>query len=342
MTRRLKLATVGTGYFAQFHYEAWSRIENVDLVGLCTLDETMGRNIADRFDIATVHGDVADMLDAVQPDLLDIITPPPTHRQFIEAAVARGIAVVCQKPFTQNIDEAEAMVALAETAGVPLIVHENFRFQPWHRQARKVLDEGTLGEVYQISFRMRPGDGQGPEAYLDRQPYFQTMERFLVHETAIHFVDVFRFLMGEVETVYADLTRFNPAIAGEDSGYIVFQFRNGARGLFDGNRLVDHAAENRRLTMGDMLIEGSHAVLRLDGDGRMYLRKHGYDAEIDVDFDWENKGFAGDSVYFLLCHVVQHVLAGVPVMNTARDYLKNLRIEDAIYRSSESGAREKV
>ncbi len=94
--------------------------------------------------------------------------------------------------------------------------------------------------------------------------------------------------------------------------------------------------------MGDMLIEGSHAVLRLDGDGRMYLRKHGYDAEIDVDFDWENKGFAGDSVYFLLCHVVQHVLAGVPVMNTARDYLKNLRIEDAIYRSSESGAREKV
>ena len=41
-------------------------------------------------------------------------------------------------------------------------------------------------------------------------------------------------------------------------------------------------------------------------------------------------GFAGDSVYFLLCHVVQHVLAGVPVMNTARDYLKNLRIEDAI------------
>ncbi|MED5358719.1 MAG: Gfo/Idh/MocA family oxidoreductase, partial [Pseudomonadota bacterium] len=142
MTRRLKLATVGTGYFAQFHYEAWSRIENVDLVGLCTLDETMGRNIADRFDIATVHGDVADMLDAVQPDLLDIITPPPTHRQFIEAAVARGIAVVCQKPFTLSIDEAEAMVALAESAGVPLIVHENFRFQPWHRKARKVLDDG--------------------------------------------------------------------------------------------------------------------------------------------------------------------------------------------------------
>lgn len=339
MARRLKLATVGTGYFAQFHYEAWSRIENVDLVGLCTLDGTMGRNIAGRFDVDTVHGDVADMLNAVKPDLLDIVTPPPTHRRFIETAVSRGVAVVCQKPFTENLAEAEEMTALAEAANVPLIVHENFRFQPWHRQARKILDEGTLGEVYQISFRMRPGDGQGPDAYLERQPYFQTMERFLVHETAIHFVDVFRYLMGEVESVYADLTRFNPAIKGEDSGYIVFQFRSGAKGLFDGNRLVDHVAENRRLTMGEMLIEGAEAVLRVDGDGGMFLRKHGYDAEMPVAYDWENRGFAGDSVYMLLRHVVQHVLAGAPAMNTARAYLTNLKIENAIYRSSEAGAK---
>ncbi|MEL0114398.1 MAG: hypothetical protein VW835_21935, partial [Rickettsiales bacterium] len=111
------------------------------------------------------------------------------------------------------------------------------------------------------------------------------------------------------------------------------------RGLFDGNRLVDHPAENRRLTMGEMLIEGSDAVLRLDGDGSMNLRKHGYDVEVPVNYEWENRGFAGDSVYMLLRHVVQHLTAGAPAMNTARDYLVNLRIEDAIYRSSESGAK---
>ena len=128
MARRLKLATVGTGYFAEFHFEAWSRIENVDLVGLCTLDGAKGRTIADRFDVDTVHGDVADMLDAVKPDLLDIVTPPPTHRQFIETAVLRGVAVVCQKPFTENLAEAEEMTVLAEAKGVPLIVHEIFVF----------------------------------------------------------------------------------------------------------------------------------------------------------------------------------------------------------------------
>ena len=339
MVSHLKLATVGTGYFAQFHYEAWRRIKNVNLVGLCTLDNTMGRNIADRFGIETVHGDVGDMLDAVEPDLIDIATPPSTHLRFIEAAVARGVAVICQKPFTESLTQAEEATVMAEAADVPLIVHENFRFQPWYCQARKMLDEGVLGEVYQISFRMRPGDGQGPKAYLDRQPYFQNMDRFLVHETAIHFIDVFRYLIGEISSVYADLVRYNPAIVGEDAGYIVFGFKNGARGLFDGNRLVDHTAENRRLTMGEMMIEGSTAVLRLDGNGNIFLRKNGYNVETAIEYDWEDRGFAGDSVYMLLRHAVEHVRTGAPAMNTARDYLINLKIEDAVYQSSESGIK---
>lgn len=112
--------------------------------------------------------------------------------------------------------------------------------------------------MYQVTFRLRPGDGKGPDAYLERQPYFQTMEKFLVHETAIHLIDVFRFLLAEEPSaVYAALRRLNPAIAGEDAGMMLFDFPSGARAVFDGNRLADHKAENRRLTMGEMVIEGS-------------------------------------------------------------------------------------
>ena len=121
MVSHLKLATVGTGYFAQFHYEAWSRIKNVNLVGLCTLDNTMGRNIADRFDVETVHDDVADMLDAVEPDLLDIATPPSTHLRFIEAAVARGGAQVEDGWGTAWLTL--GCVGIAMTAASTLFVH---------------------------------------------------------------------------------------------------------------------------------------------------------------------------------------------------------------------------
>jgi predicted dehydrogenase len=202
-----------------------------------------------------------------------------------------------------------------------------------------LLDEGLVGTSYGIAFRMRPGDGQGPDAYLNRQPYFQKMPRFLVHETGVHFVDVFRFLMGEVTTVWSDLRRLNPVISGEDAGVIVFAFSDGARGVFDANRLADHAAENRRLTMGEMLLEGSKATIRLDGEGRIFVRSHDSNDERAHDYAWTNTGFAGDSVYRLQAHVLAHLAAHGPLHNSARDYLTNLGIVDAIYRSSQDGRR---
>jgi predicted dehydrogenase len=275
----------------------------------------------------------------VKPDLLDIITPPVTHLDAIRAGARHRVPMICQKPFCQTLAEAEEAVRIAEAADTLLVIHENFRFQPWYGEAKRLLETGALGEPYEITFRLRPGDGQGPEAYLDRQPYFQGMERFLVHETAIHLIDTFRYLMGEVGGVYARLRRLNPVIAGEDAGIILFDFAGGARGVFDGNRLVDHAAENRRLTMGEMLLEGSDAVLRLDGDGRLFLRRHGRNDEENLRFEWENRGFAGDCVFHLQRHVVDHLMGRGDIMNTGRDYLANLAIERAVYESDRTGRR---
>jgi len=333
----LRVATAGTGYFSRFHYEAWSRMEGASLVALYNRDADNRARVAAAWSVSAAHADFDEMLAIEGPDLVDIITPPVTHLDFIRAAAARGVPMICQKPFCLDLDEAQEAVRVAEAAGVLLVVHENFRFQPWYGEARRLLGTGALGDPYQVTFRLRPGDGQGPGAYLDRQPYFQTMERFLVHETAIHLIDTFRYLMGEATAVFAQLRRLNPAIAGEDAGIIHLDFASGARGLFDGNRLADHAAQNPRLTMGEMLLEGSAATLRLDGDGRLWLRRRGEGGEARVDYDWSNAGFGGDCVYRLQRHVVDHLTSGAPVMNTAREYLTNLRIEQAVYESDAAG-----
>ena len=120
------------------------------------------------------------------------------------------------------------------------------------------------------------------------------MERFLIHETAIHFVDTFRFLLGDYRSVFADLRKLNPVIAGEDAGLAIFEHISGARSVFDGNRLLDHSADNKRLTMGEMLVEGSRAAIRLDGNGRLFRRSLGENSEHEVGFDWNWIGFAGD------------------------------------------------
>ncbi|MEM7509241.1 MAG: Gfo/Idh/MocA family oxidoreductase [Pseudomonadota bacterium] len=335
----LRVACIGAGYFSQFHYDAWARISGCVLVGAC--DPDAAAREAHAPGVAGFR-DAEAMLAEIQPDIVDIITPPPTHRALLGLALkARPRAIICQKPFCTGLAEARALAEQAETAGVPVVVHENFRFQPWYRKLREMILAGALGDVMQITFRLRPGDGQGPRAYLDRQPYFQKMPRFLIHETGVHWVDTFRYLLGSPQTVWADLRQLNPAISGEDAGLVVFGYDDGRRALFDGNRLADHVAENRRRTMGECLVEGTAATAMLDGAGRIFVRPFGANDWQAVDFDAPETGFGGDCVHALQSHVVAALRSGESdgLENTARDYLAVIEMEEAIYRSAESGRR---
>lgn len=332
----LTVAIAGCGYFSQFHQDAWSRMDGVRVVGVADRDAARRKAAASLFSDAQEFEDAEAMLDAVRPDLIDIVTPPQTHRALVGAAAKRGVKMICQKPLAPDYAEAEAIVALAEDAGVMLAVHENFRFMPWFMETKRLIRSGAVGTPLNISFRLRPGDGQGPEAYLSRQPYFQQMPRFLIHETGIHLIDVFRDLMGEITGVFARLRKINPVIAGEDAGYVIFDFASGAAGLFDGNRHVDHPAADTRMTNGVLLVEGSEGVIRLDGFGRLFLRPRGGE-ESEHAYGWEDRGYGGDCVYRQSRHIVDHILRGVPLVNSGCAYLRNLAIEEAIYRSAAEG-----
>ncbi|MFM9884703.1 MAG: Gfo/Idh/MocA family protein [Burkholderiales bacterium] len=338
----LRVAVAGAGYFTQFQLDGWRRTPGVELAAICNRDQAKARALAERFGIPRVYGDVAEMIEREQPGLLDIVTPPVTHGEYVSEAARRGIAVICQKPFGRGYAEAVEIESVARAAGITLAVHENFRFMPHFREARRLIDTGRLGALHSIAFRLRPGDGQGPHAYLERQPYFQGMERFLVFETAIHLIDSFRFLMGEVSAVTARLRKVNPVIAGEDAGYIVFEFESGATGLFDGNRLNDHVAQNPRRTMGEMWLEGAAGVLRLDGEARLWWKPH-QQPEVEHRYDrGRDDTFGGGACDALQAHVVGHLREGTPLENSGRDYLTNMNLLEAVYASHARGRRIEI
>lgn len=322
---------VGAGYFAQFQLEGWQDAGS-PCVALCDRDSNRLAGLADRFSIRDRFVEVAAMLDETEPELLDVVLPPAAQAGVVRAALARRIPVICQKPFGIDLAEARALTALALERATPLVVHENFRFTPWFREARRLIDQGHLGEVYGVSFRLRPGDGQGARAYLERQPYFQTMPQLLVRETGVHFIDTFRYLLGEVRAVTARLRRLNPAIRGEDAGVIVFEFDAQRTGLFDGNRLSDHVAEDPRRTMGEMWLEGSRGVLRLDGDARLWWKPH-RESEQEHRYPCAPHRAFGGACGALQAHVVSHLQAGSPLENAAADYLRNLVVQEAVYES---------
>lgn len=336
--RKLHVIAIGAGYFAQFQLRAWQRLPGVELAAIVEPATNRHTELAASYGGVNLVTSLAQALQQAPADIIDIITPPTTHLALIKEAcrLAPQATIICQKPFCTDLQQAREAVAVA--ANQSLVVHENFRFQPWYKQIKSLLDSNALGEVYHAQFNLRPGDGQGPDAYLARQPYFRDMERFLIHETGIHWVDVFRYLFGEPEAVYADLQRHNPVISGEDTGHFVLHYASGLRAHFDGNRLLDHAAENTRLTMGTMTIEGSDASLCLHGNGAIDVRKHGELNSTPHPYSFNDTDFGGDCVYLLQQHVVEHLLHSTPLHNTADAYLRNVELEAAIYQSAQSKA----
>ncbi|MDJ0627421.1 MAG: Gfo/Idh/MocA family oxidoreductase [Rhodobacter sp.] len=340
MAAPLRVVLVGLGYFSRFHLAAWKSLPGADLVGLTDLDADLTDRLAADTGVSAYRS-LESMLDETAPDIVDLVVPPPAHAPLIRQALKRGRTLICQKPFCRSLAEAETITAEAEAAGTPLVIHENFRFQPWHREIRRFLDAGRMGRVFGARFALRPGDGRGPDAYLSRQPAFQNMDRFLVQETAVHQIDVFRWLFGPVEAIYADLQQLNPAIAGEDAGQVILTHANGVRSVFDGNRLADHIAGNPRTTMGEMAIEGEAGELRLDGDGRLWFRAFGAQAaeQVPITVPVDYSQFGGGCVQALCAHVVAALNGAGALENTARDYLDIVRLVEAAYRSNAEGRR---
>ena len=165
------------------------------------------------------------------------------------------------------------------------------------------------------------------------------MERFLVHEKAVHFLDVFCFLFGRPDEIYADLRRLNPDIAGEDAGIIICGYDSGFRAVFDGNRLADHAADNPRLTMGEAMLEGEGGSIRLDGFGRILLRTHGSREWIELSAPPADTGFGSGCVAALCRQALEAWKRGGEPEVTAQDYLGVLALEEAVYDSAASGGR---
>lgn len=333
--KRWRGLCIGAGYFSQFHFDAWRRIPEVEIVAICDRRLALAQEAAQHFPYAVAAcDDVREAFQRFEVDFVDIITAPESHRELIELAAVSPRAIICQKPFATDLLTAESLVQLAEARGCRLMIHENFRFQPWHREIRRLLQDGAIGDrLHTLYFRSRPGDGWQSNAYLDRQPYFRHMTRFLIQETGIHFIDTFRFLAGEVIEVNACLRQLNAAIAGEDAALLRLEFQDGAVGVWDANRFNESAAQDFRYTFGEFVVEGNGGTIRLYADGRLTIQLLGH-AEQEHSYPHANSGFGGDCVLTTQRHFTDCLAHHQPFETDARDYLTNLRIVDAAYRSA--------
>ena len=238
MTTPLKVAIAGAGAISEFHLKGWQAQSGVELVAICDPDVQKARARADEFAIAHVYTDTARMLSEARPDALDIITPVGTHAPLVRMAAAQGIHVMCQKPMTPTVAEAEALIDDVGE-GIRFMVHENYRFRPHYAEIAQRVQGGQIGRLRHARLTVRSASllsyGDTPAFLLKRQPYLAEFPRLLVFEVLIHHLDALRSILGEMRVLDARLDRMNPALKGEDVALVTLQSHDGAIITIDAN-----------------------------------------------------------------------------------------------------------
>lgn len=198
---------IGCGFFSINHLHGWRGVEGIAMTAICDHDPARLALVGAPFGIQRRYASAQDMLAGEKLDFVDIATTTPSHRALVERAARHGVAVICRKPFASSLDDPRAMIAACRSAGVALMVRENFRWQSAIRRVAEVFKSGEIGEPFwgRVSFRSAYDVFSG-------QPYLATGERFIIEDLGIHLLDVARFLFGDVASATARTRRINPAI----------------------------------------------------------------------------------------------------------------------------------
>ncbi|MCD0460435.1 cyclase family protein [Roseiconus lacunae] len=328
---------IGAGYFSHFHLDAWKRLPGAEIIAVCDVELEKARQAADEFDIESVFDDVDKALRQTKVDFVDIATGPNGRIELMRQVLDHSVAVICQKPLSHTYEGACELVDMATRHPAPVMVHENFRFQPWYREIHRIIESGVIGDrIVNLSMRTRMGDGWGEDAYLDRQPYFRTMPRLLIHETGVHFIDTFRYLAGEPIDCFAELRRHNSVIVGEDACHLRLHFRGGAVATWDADRYHESLSDQPRYTFGELLVEADGGSLWLNNEGEITLKPLGRSAERH-DYQPSTSGFAGDCVFACQQHFLDVLEGRVECETSPQEYLKTLRVVEAAYESHRTG-----
>jgi len=254
--REIGVALIGTKFMGKAHANAYRQVRaffapavSPKLMVACGTELERTKEFAFRFGFARYTTDREEAVAARDVDLVDICAPNDLHFPLAEAAARNGKAVFCEKPLARNLEEAKAMLQAVSKAGVPHMICFNYRFFPAVQLAKKLISEGALGEIRQFHALYLQDWGLAPGLPLTWRFQKERAGSGALGDTAVHIVDLARFLVGEIAEVTGMLTTFiheRPLLNGSGTGKVTVddtaaflaRFQSGATGIFETSRVA--------------------------------------------------------------------------------------------------------
>lgn len=150
MSKKLKVAVIGNGMIANAaHIPAYRNLrDKIEIVAVADVRQAAAKETADRYSIPKWYTDPQQMLDECKPDLVSVCTPNNYHKEWSIAALRSGAHVLCEKPIALRYKDAVEMFEEADKAGRMFFTCQSMRFSNNIQAAKKIVDQGRLGDVY--------------------------------------------------------------------------------------------------------------------------------------------------------------------------------------------------
>lgn len=215
MKKKLNIAVIGKGFMGKVHSHMWRTVDKIFDVAYEPVlkvavgtDEKATKEFAQKWGFEDYTTDWKKAVERDDIDVVNVVTPTYLHKDIVIHAARNGKNIFCEKPFALSVAEAEEMAAECDKAGVLQYLNHNYRRVPAVSYAKQLIEEGKLGEIYHFRGTYLQDwimDESFPLTWHLKQ---ETAGGGPLFDLASHSIDLARYLVGEIDSVYANMRTF--------------------------------------------------------------------------------------------------------------------------------------
>jgi UDP-N-acetylglucosamine 3-dehydrogenase len=197
---KMRVGVVGVGEISvESHLPILKSLGSVELAAVCDRQLAIAKDVAAKFGISRVYGDLGDMLLKEKLDVVDICTPPRTHASLSIQAMEAGCNVLCEKPMATSVQEADQIVDSSRKNGVKFCVAHQNLCNPVVIKARELVASGAVGEILHVEARTY--ERRDSQLCQDRNHWCHKLPGGIFYEIIPHSVYLLQSFLKEPELV---------------------------------------------------------------------------------------------------------------------------------------------
>ena len=259
--KNLKVGLIGAGLMGGRRAPVLKQFPGTELVIVAAAHREAAAQLAATMGCSAT-GDWHEVVESDDVDVVVVCTPPHLHAEMSIAAMQNGKHVLCEKPLTRTIAEAETMLKTARDNKVLLKCGFNHRHHPGIQKAREWFSRGVIGELDFIRCRYGIGGRPGYEKEWRADPAIVSGGQLM--EQGIHAIDLFRWFLGEFSEVTGFVsTRFWKIAPLEDNGFGLFRTAKGQIASL-------HSSLTQWINIFSFELSGQDGYILVDGLGGGY------------------------------------------------------------------------